>query len=216
MTAIPDPLSPFIRFIQLQSLRKRTEEDVRWVRRLDRQCGVAWASLLGQAEGLAFLHDLQQNHGDEGSMIIQAGGACPWCEKVWFGRTTVPSLELVSSRGCDPSGVGGGLGEFRGCRFAQPPANRWDPSGIGDDGWICRWVSERGWRVAGVAGVTGLSEPGYNGGGAGRRWGGVSPATTEVARGGRFGGGLAGFMGVEKGGLGLGGSFALAMRGVLE
>ena len=28
--------------------------------------------------------------------------------------------------------------------------------------------------------------------------------------------GLAGFMGVEKGGLGLGGSFALAMRGVLE
>ena len=92
------------------------------------------------------------------------------------------------------------MGEFRGCRsgLAQPPANGWDPSGIGDDGWICRWVSERGWRVAGVAGVTGLSEPGDNGGGAGRRWGG----------------GVAGFMGVEKGGLGLGGSFALAMRGV--
>ena len=63
MTTIPDHLSAFIRFIQLKSLRKHTEaEDVRWVTRLARQCGVAGASLLGQEEGLAFLHDLQQNH----------------------------------------------------------------------------------------------------------------------------------------------------------
>jgi len=52
-------------------LRKRTEEEDydRWVRRLARECGVAWASLVGEEEGLAFLHDLQQNHGDEGSAI---------------------------------------------------------------------------------------------------------------------------------------------------
>jgi len=53
MTTIPDHLSTFTRFIQLKSLRKRTEEeDVRWFRRLARQCGVAWASLLGQEEEL--------------------------------------------------------------------------------------------------------------------------------------------------------------------
>ena len=75
-TAIPDCLSTFIRIIQLQSLRKHTEEeDVCWVRRLAGQCGVAWASLLGEEAGWAFLHDLQQNHGDEGSTINQAGGA---------------------------------------------------------------------------------------------------------------------------------------------
>jgi len=34
-----------------------------------RECGVAWASLLGEEEVLAFLHDLQQNHGHEGRMI---------------------------------------------------------------------------------------------------------------------------------------------------
>ncbi len=48
MTTIPDHLSAFIRFIQLKSLRKRTEEEyVRWVTRLARQCGVACPSLLG-------------------------------------------------------------------------------------------------------------------------------------------------------------------------
>ena len=73
MTSIPDHLSTFIRFIQLKSLRKRTEEEyVRWVTRLARQCGVACASLLGEEEVLAFLHDLQQNHADEGSTINQA------------------------------------------------------------------------------------------------------------------------------------------------
>ena len=76
MTSIPDHLSTFIRFIQLKSLRPRTEEDYdRWVRRLARRCGVAWASLLGEEEILAFLHDLQQSHGDEGRTINQAGGA---------------------------------------------------------------------------------------------------------------------------------------------
>ena len=73
ITTIPDHLSTFIRFIQLKSLRKRTEEEyVRWVTRLARQCGVACASLLGEEEVLAFLHDLQQNHGYEGSTINQA------------------------------------------------------------------------------------------------------------------------------------------------
>ena len=70
MATTPDCLSTFIRFIQLKSLRKRTEEeDVRWVTPLARECGVAWASLVGEEEGLAFLHDLQPNHGDEGSAI---------------------------------------------------------------------------------------------------------------------------------------------------
>jgi hypothetical protein len=46
MTPIPDSVSTFIRFIQLKSLRKRTEEEyVRWVTRLARQRGVACASL---------------------------------------------------------------------------------------------------------------------------------------------------------------------------
>jgi site-specific recombinase XerD len=49
MTTTPDCLSAFIRFIQLKSLRKRTEEEV-----------------------LAFLHDLQQNHDYEGSTLNQA------------------------------------------------------------------------------------------------------------------------------------------------
>ena len=61
MTTIPNYLSAFIRFIQLKSLRKHTEEDYgRWV---TRQCGVACASLLGEEDVLALLHDLQQNHG---------------------------------------------------------------------------------------------------------------------------------------------------------
>ena len=73
MTTIPDCLSTFIRFIQLKSLRKRTEEEyVRWVTRLARQCGVACPSLLGEEEVLAFLHDLQQNHDYEGSTLNQA------------------------------------------------------------------------------------------------------------------------------------------------
>ena len=73
MTPIPDSLSTFVRFIQLKSLRKRTEEEyVRWVTRLARQGGVACASLLGQEEVLGFLHDLQQNHDYEGSTLHQA------------------------------------------------------------------------------------------------------------------------------------------------
>jgi integrase/recombinase XerD len=73
MTPIPDCLSTFIRFIQLKSLRDRTKEEyVRWVTRLARFCGAACASLLGQEQVLAFLHDLQQNHGYEGSTLNQA------------------------------------------------------------------------------------------------------------------------------------------------
>ena len=73
MTPIPDTISTFVRFIQLKSLRDRTKEEyVRWVTRLARQRGVACASLLGQEEVLAFLHDLQQNHGYEGSTVNQA------------------------------------------------------------------------------------------------------------------------------------------------
>ena len=73
MTPIPESLSTFIRFIQLKSLRKRTEEEyVRWVVRLARHGGVACASLLGQEEVLGFLHGLQQNHGYEGSTLNQA------------------------------------------------------------------------------------------------------------------------------------------------
>ena len=97
MTTIADHLSTFIRFIQLKSLRKRTEEDVRWLRRLARQCGVACTSLLGQEEGLAFRHDLPQNHGDEGSTINQAGGVYSFYEKGWLEGTTVPSFDLLSS-----------------------------------------------------------------------------------------------------------------------
>ena len=73
MNPTPDTVSTFVRFIQLTSLRERTREEyVRWVVRLARHRGVACASLLGQEEVLAFLHDLQQNHDYEGSTLNQA------------------------------------------------------------------------------------------------------------------------------------------------
>jgi len=98
MTTIPDHLSTFVRFIQLQSLRQSPEEeDVRLVRRLAGECGVAWASLLGEEEGLAFLDDLQQNHGDEGSTIHLAGGVYLFWHKGWVGWKTVPSLDPLGS-----------------------------------------------------------------------------------------------------------------------
>jgi hypothetical protein len=73
MTPAPDCLSTFVRFVQLKSLRKRTEEEyVRWVRRIARHCGVACASLLSEEEVLGFLHHLQQHHDYEGSTLNQA------------------------------------------------------------------------------------------------------------------------------------------------
>ena len=73
MSPTPDSLSTFVRFIQLKSLRRRTQEEyVRWVTRLARHHGVACASLLSQEEVLAFLHHLQQNHDYEGSTLNQA------------------------------------------------------------------------------------------------------------------------------------------------
>jgi hypothetical protein len=66
----PDSLSCFVRFIQLKSLRQRTQEEyVRWVTRLAKHCGVACASLLAEEEVLSFLHDLQQRHGCQGSTL---------------------------------------------------------------------------------------------------------------------------------------------------
>ena len=68
----PDSLSSFVRFIQLKSLRQRTQEEyVRWVTRLAKHCGVACASLLSQEEVLSFLQDLQQRHGCQGSTLNQ-------------------------------------------------------------------------------------------------------------------------------------------------
>ena len=72
MQNTPDSLSAFIRFIQLKSLRLRTQEEyVRWIRRLAKHCGVACASLLSEEEVLGFLHHLQQNHGCQGSTLNQ-------------------------------------------------------------------------------------------------------------------------------------------------
>jgi integrase/recombinase XerD len=72
MSPKPDSLSTFIRFIQLKSLRRRTQEEyLRWVNRLAKHSGVACASLLSQEEVLAFLHHLQQNHTYEGSTLNQ-------------------------------------------------------------------------------------------------------------------------------------------------
>ena len=68
----PDSISTFIRFIQLKSLRLRTQEQyVRWVTRLAKHSGVACASILTQEEVLTFLHHLQQNHTYEGSTLNQ-------------------------------------------------------------------------------------------------------------------------------------------------
>jgi integrase len=72
MTTPPDSVSTFVRFIQLKSLRARTQEEyVRWVTRIARHCGVACASLLSQEEVLGFVHHLQQNHEYEGSTLNQ-------------------------------------------------------------------------------------------------------------------------------------------------
>lgn len=68
----PDALCTFTRFIQLKSLRKRSEQEyLRWVRRLARHHGAACPSLLSQEEVLAFLHHLQQHHDYEGSTLNQ-------------------------------------------------------------------------------------------------------------------------------------------------
>jgi len=56
-------------------------------------CSVLWvagASLLGEEEVLAFLHDLQQNQGDEGRTINQAGGGCLFWHKGWVGWGNCP------------------------------------------------------------------------------------------------------------------------------
>ena len=64
MQSNSDSLSSFIRFIQLKSLRARTQESyLTWVRRVARHHGVACPSMLGQEEVLAFLHHVQQTKG---------------------------------------------------------------------------------------------------------------------------------------------------------
>jgi hypothetical protein len=72
--------------------------------------------------------------------------------------------EWRSREAAAAAGVGGVLMDIRGCRLvlAQPPANRWHPSGMGDGGWRCGWVSERGGRVAGGGGFLGIEEGEFN------------------------------------------------------
>ena len=61
-----------------------------------RQCGVACASLVGEEEVLAFLHDLPQNHGDEGSTINQAVVFPHFGKKVGEdGKLSRPLIRLV-------------------------------------------------------------------------------------------------------------------------
>ena len=73
MKTIPDSLSTFVRFIQLNSIRPRTQQEyLRWVVRLARHTGVACASLLTQEQVLDFLHWLQQTQGYAGSTLNQA------------------------------------------------------------------------------------------------------------------------------------------------
>ena len=73
MKNTPDSLSSFIRFIQLNSVRPRTQEEyLRWVRQLAAHTGVACASLATQKEVLTFLHWLQQTKGYAGSTLNQA------------------------------------------------------------------------------------------------------------------------------------------------
>ena len=72
MKSNTDSLSSFIRFIQLKSLRARTQESyLTWVRRVARHHGVACPSMLTQDEVLAFLHHVQQTKGYEGSTLNQ-------------------------------------------------------------------------------------------------------------------------------------------------
>ena len=89
LTAIPEDLSAFIdssnsNLCASARRRRRSVGSGGWL------CGVAGPSLLGQEEGLAFLYDLQQNHGGEGRTINQAGGAYSFYEKGWLEGTAVP------------------------------------------------------------------------------------------------------------------------------
>jgi integrase/recombinase XerD len=73
MKNIPDSLSSFVRFIQLKSVRVRTQDEyIRWVHRIATHTGVACASLLTQEEVLTFLHWLQQTKNYAGSTLNQA------------------------------------------------------------------------------------------------------------------------------------------------
>lgn len=65
-------LNAFVRFVQLKSIRPRSQDAyLSWVRRLAQHTGVACASLCTQEEVLAFLHHVQQK-GYEGSTVNQA------------------------------------------------------------------------------------------------------------------------------------------------
>ncbi len=77
MKNLPDSLSSFVRFIQLKSVRERTQEEyLSWVRRLAAHTGLACASLATQEEVLTLLHWLQQTKGYAGQ-YAQSGG-------LWF------------------------------------------------------------------------------------------------------------------------------------
>jgi integrase/recombinase XerD len=72
MQSIPNTTATFTRFIQLKSLRARTQESyLSWITRIARHHGVACASLLTQEQVLAFLHHVQQTKGYGGSTLNQ-------------------------------------------------------------------------------------------------------------------------------------------------
>lgn len=72
MQNTPDSLSAFIRFVQLKSLRTRTQESyLSWIVRLAKHHDVACASLLSEEQVLAFLHHVQQTKGYGGSTLNQ-------------------------------------------------------------------------------------------------------------------------------------------------
>ena len=65
-------LNAFVRFVQLKSIRPRSQDAyLSWVRRIAQHTGVACASLCTQEEVLGFLHHVQQK-GYEGSTVNQA------------------------------------------------------------------------------------------------------------------------------------------------
>ena len=67
----PDPLSTFIRFIQLKSIRPRTQDAyISWVRRIAQHTGVACPASCTENEVLDFLLHVQKK-GYEGSTLNQ-------------------------------------------------------------------------------------------------------------------------------------------------
>ena len=100
MQQMPLSLFTFIHFIQLKSIRQRTQDSyLSWIRRIAAHTGVACPSLLTQEEVLTFIHFLQQIKGYEGSTLNQAVCALRLFFRDHLGKTDWTCWSASTSNG---------------------------------------------------------------------------------------------------------------------